>query len=458
VKDFRVYIYIIISITIGILVSLIDKDVFLWILLLIGLLSPLIIVIKEMRKSDVFLNPAFWFFSCMCLWSITFLFDYFLGFEENYSYNHVLNTALLYSIANFTSVTFFCVFVKFLKKKNNFNDSNEIFFGEKKSAVPGLILVFIGFLMLLYKIKSIGGVEALGIQNRINITHSSETQSTLNFPWHAPLNVGLVYIASVIRSKKLYRLLSFIIAISIFLILGFGARGDVLFVCLPSILVILYRKNFFCKKTNRILLILIVLLFLSPIFTISRNIIIYNKNIGDFEKWEWAYNRGETGGAFRVTLDVVNSHYIVNWPDYIYLKEFFSFLPSAIYQGIFKEEKFSSDKFFVSQFYEYRAKNGMSFGFSPVAEAWIVGGIKSIIIVFSLAGIIISLAYKYKFPIALIPTLIWFHRVSFDTFISSVIFILFFHLLLYIFDNLVHNKKKFNVKENAFESKEVFLN
>ncbi|TKH27088.1 hypothetical protein FC697_01325 [Bacillus wiedmannii] len=422
---------IIVILVVGILSSLINYKLITWFIVVASMLTPAVLVVKDFRREDFFLRPTFWFFGSLLLWSITLPIDFMLGTEDRISYEALYETCQLYAMANLSATTSFILVKKVFKFKGL---DYKGYFLERKSLTSGILFTVLGVLMLVYKISSNGGLATIGIENRL-IGMQNVQANSISFPWQAALSVGLINLAISIR-KKIYIYLILLTSLSLFLIFGFGARGDVLFVCLPAYFISLYKLGFFRRKRNKILVVIVILMVLSPIFTISRNIIIYNKGIGEFEKWEWAYNTGETGGAFRVTSDIINSNLIINWPDNIYSMEMLSFLPSKVYENIYEHKKFSSDKFFVQNYYPLRAKSGASFGFSPVAESWLAGGIIGIVCLFFLSGIFLNVMKRYAVILYLLPTFMWFHRVSFDNFINSVFFICVFYLIT-IFINTI---------------------
>ncbi|CDN41881.1 hypothetical protein [Paenibacillus sp. P22] len=267
----------------------------------------------------------------------------------------------------------------------------------------------------------------MGIENRIANFQKDGSSNGLSFPWQTILSVGLLITAGTV--KKLNYFIGFVIALAIFLIFGFGARGDVLFVCLPAILLVLSKKRIITSPYKKTLILFFILLVMSPLFTNLRGSILFQKPLSSYEKWEWAYNRGETGGAFRVTMDVVGREHSTEWPINTYVLEGFSFLPSSLFELLFGQTKFSSDKFFVENYYPWQAQHGMSFGFSPVAEAWQLGSIPLVVAVFALIGMIIAKLNQLRQAIIILPSMMWFHRVSFDAFASS----LFFYRILLCF-------------------------
>ncbi|MGG1163743.1 O-antigen polysaccharide polymerase Wzy [Bacillus mycoides] len=422
---------IILILVVGILSSLINYNLIIWFIVVASMLTPAVLVIKDFRREDFFLRPTFWFFGSLLLWSITLPIDFMLGTEDRISYEALYRTCQLYAVANLSATTSFVL----VKKIFNFKGIDyKGYFLEHKNLKSGIVFTFLGMLMLIYKISSNGGLATIGIENRL-VSMQNVQADSISFPWQAALSVGLINLAISIR-KKTYVYLMLLTSLALFLIFGFGARGDVLFVCLPAYLISLYKLGFFRRKKNKILAVVVILMVLSPIFTISRNVIIYNKSISEFEKWEWAYNTGETGGAFRVTSDIVNSNLIINWPDNIYSMEILSFLPSKVYESLYGHKKFSSDKFFVQNYYPLRAKNGASFGFSPVAESWLAGGIIGVLCLFFLSGILLNVMSKYSVILYLLPTFMWFQRVSFDNFINSFFFICVFYLIT-VFINII---------------------
>lgn len=421
----------------------IPENGLIWTVISCGLLLPLVITIKSLKRKDAFLSVDFWFFGSMFLWSSMFPMDYLLGLEKQNPM--ITQTATLYAVANVICTLSFLFGKKIIFRYQRDENKPILNLGYNFRIETGGILVALGILLLLYHIQNLGGISSLGIQNRIS--NFQKDNSGLSFPWQTILSVGLLIMANA--TQKLKSFVVFIGILSLFLIFGFGARGDVLFVCLPALLLIFSRMGIVTSTFKKGLILFFILLIMSPLFTNLRGSILFQQPLSSYEKWEWAYNRGETGGAFRVTMDVVNRNRSTPWPADTYLLEAFSFLPSSIYEFIFKDKKFSSDKFFVENYYPWQAKNGMSFGFSPVAEAWQLGGIPLLAFIFSGIGFIVSYLNKFKQMIIILPSLMWFQRVSFDAFSSTLFFVIFFFFLAFIVNELLSRSKTRNISLNV---------
>ncbi|MWC30429.1 hypothetical protein [Paenibacillus sp. MMS18-CY102] len=403
-----------------------------WVLIAMGLLSPLFIVLPALRRKDSFLSVDFWFFGCLFLWSAMYPMDYLLGLELHSP--ALMQTTAMYAVANFTCTLFYLFMKKIVlgyKKEANvsINGLGYVFKFE-----TGMLLVVLGLAFLIIHVQSLGGIGSIGIENRIN-NFQKEDSSSISVPWQIILSVGLLITASTVKRLNYY--LGFVMTLALFLIFGFGARGDVLFVCLPALLLVMSKKGVITTSFKKIMILFFILLFMSPLFTNLRGSVLYNQPLSAYEKYEWAYNRGETGGAFRVTMDVVGKAAEAEWPKNTYLLESFSFLPSSVYEYFFGQAKFSSDKFFVQHYYPWQAQHGMSYGFSPVAEAWQLGGYPLIVVVFAIIGVIIAKLNQFKQVIILLPSLMWFQRVSFDAFANSTFFIVFFYVSAWLLNEVL---------------------
>ncbi|WP_144266472.1 O-antigen polysaccharide polymerase Wzy [Paenibacillus curdlanolyticus] len=430
-KTYSLYAGMLISI--ACLFAFLSGEAMAWFLIAIGLLSPLSIVLPALKRKDSFLSVDFWFFGCLFLWSAMYPMDYLLGLELHSP--ALLQTTTMYALANFTC-TFFYSFMKKVvlgyKKESNIPITG---LGYTFRFETGMLLVVLGLVFLIYHVQSLGGLGAIGIENRIN-NFQKENSGSISVPWQIILSVGLLITASTVKRLNYY--LGFVMILALFLIFGFGARGDVLFVCLPALLLVMSKKGVITTSFKKIMILFFILLFMSPLFTNLRGSVLYNQPLSAYEKYEWAYNRGETGGAFRVTMDVVGKAAEADWPKNTYLLESFSFLPSSVYEYFFGQAKFSSDKFFVEHYYPWQAQHGMSFGFSPVAEAWQLGGYPLIVLVFAIIGVIIAKLNQFKQVIILLPSLMWFQRVSFDAFANSTFFIVFFYVSAWLLNELLN--------------------
>lgn len=366
-----------------------------WILISIGLLSPLIVVLTSIKRKNSFLSVDFWFFGSLFLWSAMYPMDYLLGLEK--PTEALFQTTIIYAVANFTCTFFFVFMKKIVLRYNKDSETTITDLGYSFKFETGMVLVLLGLALLVYRVQSLGGIGALGIENRIANFQKDGSSNGLSFPWQTILSVGLLITAGTV--KKLNYFIGFVIALAIFLIFGFGARGDVLFVCLPAILLVLSKKRIITSPYKKTLILFFILLVMSPLFTNLRGSILFQKPLSSYEKWEWAYNRGETGGAFRVTMDVVGREHSTEWPINTYVLEGFSFLPSSLFELLFGQTKFSSDKFFVENYYPWQAQHGMSFGFSPVA------GVRRVIIGFPHAANWYTLFGITRFTFSLAPNM-----------------------------------------------------
>ncbi|WP_157060194.1 hypothetical protein [Paenibacillus sp. P22] len=76
-----------------------------WILISIGLLSPLIVVLTSIKRKNSFLSVDFWFFGSLFLWSAMYPMDYLLGLEK--PTEALFQTTIIYAVANFTCTFLF---------------------------------------------------------------------------------------------------------------------------------------------------------------------------------------------------------------------------------------------------------------------------------------------------------------------------------------------------------------
>lgn len=167
---------------------------------------------------------------------------------------------------------------------------------------------------------------------------------------------------------------------------------------------------------------MIVFLF-SPFFTNFRNFLISDTSLNNLPKEAWAWSNGETGTSFQISVDVISNR---SWTgaDPSYITSFLYTLPSSIYQILIGESKpLNLGDWYVKYFYPYIFESGGGFGFSPIGQAWMNGGVMSVITVFGVIGFLISYINKtsyYKY--LMLALVIWFQRGAFNSVVTEFIY------------------------------------
>ncbi|WP_050615018.1 O-antigen polysaccharide polymerase Wzy [Bacillus testis] len=321
-------------------------------------------------------------------------------------------------------------------KKEKHNNSGKV----------ALFFVFLGICLMIYDLYRLGGLSVLGIKNRLHFFEIQRNtgDTMMSLPWHDIITAGLLVYAMSIRNRvEAVRLLIGLIVLSLFFFFCLGSRTYILFVCFP-ILGVLIDKDFIkINKKTGILLGIAILLLVSPFFTIYRDSLISDQPINFKNKQEWAFSSGETGTAFKITSDIINSEYYPD-ADPSYLTSILYALPSVIFEFITGSNKpLNIADWYTVKYYPYMYKSGGGFGFSPIAQAWMNGGLKVVIGVFLIFGIFIAcLNNTKKYKYLLLALVIWFQRGSFQSVFTEFIYILSIMLIIFFVSKILNPSKR----------------
>lgn len=355
---------------------------------------------------------------------VTYPLDFINGYNSKYTDIQVTSTAFLYLLGNLALLIGILLGNRMgLKAQRTLTEDLK---KEYNFSVASVIVLLIGIVLMIYDQYRLGGVSVLGISNRMNnFAAQRATQgSSLSLPWHNFIEAGLIGLAlSVKKRKHIYIVLSFMFFIALFFFMGLGSRTMILLTCLPAFAIFIDKGYIKINKIQNVFIIMLIIFLFSPFFTNFRNYLISDMSLNNLPKEAWAWSNGETGTSFQISVDVIS---IKSWTDAdpSYITSFLYTLPSSIYQVLVGESKpLNLGDWYVKYFYPYIFESGGGFGFSPIAQAWMNGGLISIIVVFSIIGFLISYINKtsyYKY--LMLALVIWFQRGAFNSVVTEFIY------------------------------------
>ena len=127
--------------------------------------------------------------------------DYLLGLELHSP--ALMQTTVMYAVANVTCTIFYLFMKKIVlgyKKEANISITG---LGYTFKFETGMLLVVLGLTFLIIHVQSLGGIGAIGIENRIN-NFQKENTNSVSVPWQIILSVGLLITASTVKRLNYY--------------------------------------------------------------------------------------------------------------------------------------------------------------------------------------------------------------------------------------------------------------
>lgn len=367
------------------------------------------------------------------IYFITYPIDHALNYVDKYSDEKIFATSTLYAMSNLILL----IGLYFGNKLGKKTDLELNYLKVKFDlGMPSMLILFLGIILMFYDQYRLGGFDVIGISNRLDnfAAQRMSGSSSIALPWHNFIEAGLIGLAlSVERNRDVKKILAIMITLSIFFFLGLGSRTMILLTCLPAIAVLIDRKFIRINKYNSIVIITIIFLSISPLFTNYRNYLISDVSFSELPKNAWAWSNGETGTSFQISVDVTS---IQNWgeADPTYFTSFLYLFPSAIYEILRGEVKpLNLGDWYVMYFYPYFYASGGGFGFSPIAQAWMNGGLISLVVVFFTIGLLFSYMNRTTlFKYLLLALVIWLQRGAFNSVISEFIYTSVLLLLIFL--------------------------
>lgn len=288
--------------------------------------------------------------------------------------------------------------------------------------------VVVGLILFAYDTYRIGGLQVLGISNRVAnfIAQRTMAESLLAIPYAQLMTAGfLMWCMTVSRSKERQQMWIVLISIVVLYLLGFGSRASALMLFLPVLALEVDRWGLprWAIMTGCVL----AGFFISPIFSNLRNHLIFGFPLADLPPQAWALSKGEGWGAFEITALVAGQNSFVG-VDVSYVTSFLRLLPASIFSMLVGESKpLRIDDWVAMVYYPGHFAQGVTVGFSPVAQAWMNGGFLAIVLFFIALGMLVSVArYNQILRYSLLPYLIWIQRVELSSFLWHFGFTLLF--------------------------------
>jgi hypothetical protein len=292
-----------------------------------------------------------------------------------------------------------------------------------------------------------GGFSVIGIVNRLNNFQSQLriAGTVLTLPWKEIIGAALLVMSVSAQTKKQIRFLSMaMVSVSLFFLAGLGSRTYVFMCMFPSLAVLIDRGIIRIGRTASVLLIAFIIIMISPWFTNYRNYLIQGINPSILPPSAWAFSKGELGGQFQVAIKVFENHGWWYGADPSYLTAVLYSLPKQVYTFLTGHSKpLDLADWYSATYYTYMwFHSGVGWGFSPVIQAWMNGGVGVILLVFALLGLLVGgVRRRSWFSYVLLPQLIWFNRVDFHSFFYEVLLVSVFTFLILLVSRTIDSKK-----------------
>jgi len=411
-----------------------SNPVLLWVFCLVLAHLTFLLFVRKIKGTINIASPVVFAGLCSFFYSISVPLDYLLGLMPYLDYTSLLQTIYLYGVANIALLVTMGTGIFYLTKMAP--KSIDVPSLSPLAKYPSLLILGLGIILWGYDLYRMGGLEVMGIANRMASfrTQYDITETTIFLPWKPMIIAGLYgWCLTSYARRNVKKVLFFLAVLTFINIMLFGSRSNVLITSVPVLA--LYGDKFkLLNKKNSVIVFLIILIFLSPLFTNVRNAYIHHLNFFNLPYEAWAFSRGETGASFLVTATVRSTD---SWffAEPSYLKNALMILPQVVYKYIFDSAKpMNLGDWFVWYYYPNTFAHGGGWGFSPVAHAWMVGNYLGIIIVFFCFGIFVILLERLIFmKYLLLPTLMLFFRVSFTSFLGISFFLIaFFSLIIFV--------------------------
>jgi oligosaccharide repeat unit polymerase len=390
------------------------------------------------------------FLFCFMLYFLSYPIDHILGFSKKYDDDLVITVTLSYILANLSFIL--GIFISKLMIGNYSNKPLLNIPHNSTAKVWSVLFIILGLFFMFYDQYTIGGLSVLGIKNRLAyfLSQREFDQTNLSIPWREIINAGIfVYSMTIAKRKSFILFIIFLGILYSYYLFIMGSRSNILVSFLP-VLAVLVKKGLIKSNKKRIVVfIVLVLILLSPTFTIIRSQFMGFNNYNSFSLKDLAFSNGETGNAFQITANLFQyNREFFHDVNSSYLSGILHIIPSFLYTYIFGHQKYPSlSDWYVMTFYPYTYQHGGGYGFSPISQAWLYGGYLGIFFVFLIVGIIlhqINMRSKYKF--LLLPFCFIFQRGSFHDVIVSLLYTVFFIYLILIMSKLPKKKDIIKVK------------
>ncbi|WP_028545783.1 O-antigen polysaccharide polymerase Wzy [Paenibacillus taiwanensis] len=413
----------------------------------------------RMTKSASFFSSLIAMFLLFTtMYSITYPLDHVMGSLHNLSEERLVQILQLYVLANISLIAGIVVMTCLTSVNVKWDGRMGAAVKRKapelplqqqdKSSIfdilywPSLIVLLMGIAMMIYDQMRLGGFSVIGVSNRLSNFQAQRQLEGLSLPWKAIITSSLLTLALSIRTTKQRHLFYFItLMLGIFFFFGLGSRGFILITILPCLGVMIDRGYIKMTKWKQGILVALMLLLLSPIFTNFRMSLIEGVPMDSMPEQSWAFSNGETGSSFIVTADILS---VTDYPeaDPSYTTALGYVLPSAVYKGITGHAKpLNIGDWYVWYFYPYIYAEGGGKGFSPLAQAWMNGGLGAVIAVFAIIGALLVWASRGHFIKYLaLPLTMTFQRMSFHAIVADLVYELVFILIILLLAALMRPK------------------
>ncbi|MFF2156611.1 O-antigen polysaccharide polymerase Wzy [Paenibacillus chitinolyticus] len=419
-------------------------------ILVFGLINIISIwaYLKKNKTMTGFTSVTVMFVFFFFLYGITYPLDALLNNASGISEDNVISTVNVYLISNISLVGGI-FFSQFFKVKQLTMARNKSVTDHENFLIPSLVLLFIGISLMLYDQYRLGGLNVIGIENRMNNFIAQRQSNNLALPWKMMITAAFFgWAQSVTTKKQMSVLFTGLILLSLFYFFGLGSRSLILMTILPAFSCLLVKKQIKLSKTKKIIIVLFVISMMSPIFNNARQALIQGKSYSSVSEQQWSLSEGETGTAFQITNDIKGAT-IYPEADPSYLTGVLYFLPSSIYQFIFQHPKpMNMGDWYVWYFHPYTYKHGGGMGFSPVAQAWMNGELFGVVAVFFILGVLLFYLDRSRWlKYLILPFTIWFQRSSFHSVMTDILFIICFFGMVYIASILIQRPHKKSLYE-----------
>ncbi|MCR8844174.1 O-antigen polysaccharide polymerase Wzy family protein [Paenibacillus sp. SC116] len=427
-----------------------------YIVLLVGMnLSFSIWYGKRNQIRSMFNNLITLFLLFFTLYSITYPLDHIIGSLHERTEEELVNVIQLYVLANICMLIGITVASVIRLKKGRPKFSKSLWTPEhieQKEAEnrlfrpllfwPALIVLLIGIAIMAYDQTRLGGFASLGAANRIERFKAISTVEGISLPWKSIITSSLLLLAMSVRTRAQLKLFGFIVLLlTFFFFFLIGSRLYVVIALLPSLALFIDRGYIRISRFQHVVLILIMMVFISSLFNNARLSLIEDVPLSSFPPERWAFSTGETGAGFLVTLDITSvDHYPEADPSYLTSVAYM--LPSVVYQSVFGHGKPRTlGDWYVWYFYPYIFNEGGGRGFSPIAQAWMVGGHMGIVVQFFVVGVLlvwISRTSMLKY--ICLPLAIMFQRSPMNVVVMDIAYAFVFVIFIVVLAAIMRPK------------------
>ncbi|MVO98682.1 O-antigen polysaccharide polymerase Wzy [Paenibacillus lutrae] len=381
----------------------------------------LIIYMTKRKPVSIYSDLVVLFMIFFTLYGVAYPLDYTLGLLNDYSYEQVYKSMVVYVLASISLIIGISLSQAFLKNSVPKNKRVVKSLPYNSLSFAGITILSLGLVAMLYDLYRLGGFNVLGVANRMDYFYAQRNLGGSTLPFKELIGAGFLTLAvSVNNVKQVRYLLIGLMLVCSFLFFGMGSRAYIIIVALPVLSILIHRKLITINAKKSILIMLLYLIMLSPIFTNVRDSIITQSDLFNLPKEDWAFSSGETGASFQISTKIISND-SWNGADASYITAMMYMLPSNMYMAITGHSKpMNLSEWYVSQYLPYTYKSGGGVGFSPIAQAWMNGKYAGIILVYMLIGYLISrFNNKGLLKYILIGLVLSFQRSSFQSFFSS---------------------------------------